>query len=266
MSSDILLIYLIIEMEGKFMNILVVNDDGIDGKGIHILARALKKYGNVVVCAPDTGRSASSHAIILHQSLSFEDLGVEDGIHWYKTNGMPADCVRLPMYLVAKKFDIVFSGINNGLNIGTDIIYSGTVSAAREAHIEGLPAVAVSTDFDSFEIVEKEIEKLLDYIFKENLYSKDYVLNVNFPEGKYHTSKGNRFCRQGIKNFKTFFVKNKDNLYDNVDGVITLDQNKDTDVYLAGQGYITFVPLQVDQTKTDCLEHFKTKYEKPLIK
>lgn len=238
------------------MNILVVNDDGYNAKGIKMLANALKKYGKVTVCGPESGRSASGHSIVLHGTLSFEFVEEKDDIKWYKTSGMPADCVRMSFNLLEDDFDIVFSGVNNGLNIGTDIIYSGTVAAAREAMIEFVPSVAVSTDFDSFEIVQNELEDVLEYIFKNKLYSKEYVLNVNFPTMKYNKSLGYKFCRQGIKNFKTTFVKNSEGRYINTDSDIVYDTNPDTDVYLADQGYVTFVPLKVEQTSYEHLKKF----------
>ena len=230
------------------MNILVVNDDGYNAKGIKLLANSLKKYGNVIVCGPESGRSASGHSIILHDTLTFDFVEEKDEIKWYKTSGMPADCVRLAVNLLNINFDIVFSGVNNGLNIGTDIIYSGTVAAAREAMIEFIPAVSISTDFNSFEIVEDELDQVLEKIFSEKLYSKEYVLNVNFPTMDYLKSNGYKFCRQGIKNFKTTFVLNCDGRYENTDNDIVYDTSPDTDVYLADKGYITFVPLKVEQT------------------
>lgn len=239
---------------GDFMNILVVNDDGINAVGIKKLAYALKKYGNVTISAPNQGRSASGHSIVLHGTLSYEYMGRKDDIEWYQTNGTPADCVRLAFGLIDTKFDVVFSGINNGLNIGTDIIYSGTVAAAREANIEFVPSVAVSTDFDSFEIVDKELDVVLEKIFKEKLYSVDYTLNVNFPVSGYKKSLGFKYCRQGVKNFKTKFVKTNDGSYINTDSDIVYDSNPDTDVYLAGKGYITIVPLKVEQTSYNDLK------------
>ncbi len=241
------------------MNILVVNDDGIGAIGIKKLVQGLKKYGNITVCAPDQGRSASSHCIILHGSLSFELEKKEDGISWYKTSGMPADCTRLSLSLLNTDFDIVFSGINNGLNVGTDIIYSDTVSAAREAKISGLPAVAISTDFDAFSIVDQELDALLEYIFSNQLYSKDYILNVNFPTKEFTSSKGYQFCHQGTKAFKTRFVKNDAGLYENADEEITYDTNPESDVFLASKGYVTFVPLQEEQTSYEVLNQLKNK-------
>lgn len=239
------------------MNILVVNDDGIEAKGIHLLAEKLKAYGTVYVCAPDQGRSASSHCILLHHSLSFEYVKEEEGIFWYKTSGMPADCVRLAFDLIPVQFDLIFSGINNGLNVGTDIVYSGTVSAAREAMLEGCPAIAISTDFDSFLIVEKEIDLLLKFIFEKQLFSKHYVLNVNFPTHSYLKSKGYRFTKQGKKIYFSRFIQNEDGTYFNEDKEIYLDPDEDTDVCLSTQGFITFVPLSVEQTNYNVLTEWK---------
>lgn len=244
------------------MNFLVVNDDGYNATGIKILANALKKYGNVTVCGPESGRSASGHSIVLHGDLSFEFVEEKDGIKWYKTSGMPADCVRLCFNLLEEDFDIVFSGVNNGLNIGTDIIYSGTVAAAREAMIEFVASVAISTDFDSFDIVEKELDNVLKYIFDNKLYSKEYVLNVNFPTMEFKESNGYKFCRQGIKNFKTTFVKIENGRYINTDSDIVYDSNPDTDVYLASQGFVTFVPLKVEQTSYEHLEKLSINLDK----
>lgn len=236
------------------LNILVANDDGINAIGIKKLAYALKKYGEVTVCAPDSGRSASGHSIILHDTLAFGFVERKDDIDWYVTSGTPADCVRLAVGLIDKEFDLVFSGVNNGLNLGTDIIYSGTVAAAREAQIEFLPAVAVSTDFDSFDIVDKELDMVLEKVFSEKLYSKDYVLNINFPTCDFKESKGFKYCRQGIKRFKTKFVMNEFGRYVNTDNDIVYDTNPETDVFQASLGYITMVPLHVEQTCYKALE------------
>ena len=241
------------------LNILVANDDGINAIGISILANALKRFGNVTVCAPDGGRSASGHSIVLHDTLGFNFVERKEDIDWYVTTGTPADCVRLAVDLIDKEFDIVFSGVNNGLNLGTDIIYSGTVAAAREAQIEFLPAVAISTDFDSFDIVKKELDMVLDKVFEEKLYSKDYVLNINFPTCDYKESLGFKYCRQGIKRFKTKFVLNEEGRYMNTDSDIVYDTREDSDVYQASQGYITLVPLHVEQTCYKALDELKNR-------
>lgn len=239
------------------MNILVVNDDGIKGKGIHILASRLLKYGNVYVVSPDRGRSAASHSVILNKPLTFEKVDEIEGATCYQTSGMPADCVRLATIILGVKFDVVFSGVNDGLNLGTDIIYSGTVAGAREAVIEGIPGVAISTDFKSFEIVEKELDGLLELVFNSKLYSNDYILNINFPVSKYTESKGIKVARQGDKIFTSIFTEIEKNLYDVVNEEEIHDKRTDTDVYLADEGYITLVPVQVDQTNYEGLNKLK---------
>ncbi len=241
------------------MNILVVNDDGIKAIGIKILATALLKYGNVYVVAPDRPRSAASHKVILHKPLSFEAVDEIDGAICYKTSGMPADCVRLATGILDVKFDLVFSGVNNGLNLGTDVIYSGTVAGAREALIEGIPSVAVSTDFDSFDIVNAEIKDVLAKVFDEKLYSSEYILNINFPTKKFDESVGYKVCRQGVKIFDTKFKKNADGLYDVKSEEEIHDQNPDTDVYLADSGYITLVPLGFDNTNYKEINNLNNK-------
>ena len=238
------------------MNILVVNDDGVNAKGIDILAKSLKKYGNVTVVGPDGGRSATGHGIILHGTLTLEFLKEENKIKWYQTNGTPADCTRLGLGLLGD-FDIVFSGVNNGLNVGTDIIYSGTVAGAREAQIEDVAAVAISTDTECFDIVNDELDDLLKMIFTKKLYSKEYVLNINFPTSSHRNSKGIKLCKQGVKNFKTKFVKNSEGRYENVDDLIIYDNNPGTDVYEGIAGFTTIVPLKVAQTSDEGIEKLK---------
>lgn len=239
------------------MEILVVNDDGYDAEGIKILANALKRFGNVTLVAPNGGRSASSHSIVMREPIEFNKVFVLDGIESYSCSGMPADCVRLSTSILNKKFDIVFSGINNGLNCGTDIVYSGTVAAAKEAIIEGIPSVAISSDFGDFSLAIKEIDSLLAYIFKNKLYSIDYVLNVNFPINTFKKSKGYRFTKQGIKSFKTEFMQNNKGSYDVLSDKITYDLDMDTDVSLGRDGYITFVPVGVDQTNHNYVKKLK---------
>lgn len=239
------------------MNILVVNDDGIKGRGIHILASRLKKYGNVYVVSPDRGRSAASHSVILTKPLTFEKVDEIDGVTCYQTSGMPADCVRLATIILDVDFDVVFSGVNDGLNLGTDIIYSGTCAGAREAVIEGIPGVAISTDFKSFDIVEKEIDNVLELVINKKLYSKEYVLNINFPISKFTESKGIKLAKQGDKIFTSIFSEIEPNLYSVVNEEEIHDKREDTDVYLADQGYVTLVPVQVDQTNYEGLNKLK---------
>lgn len=243
------------------MNILVVNDDGFDSEGIKLLAIKLKKYGNVTIVGPDSHRSASSHAIKLKKNIIFKSESDIDGIKRYSVSGYPVDCVRLSTDLLGIDFDICFSGINNGLNLGTDIIYSGTVACAREAMIEGISSVAISCDIDSFQIVEEEIDNVLEFIFNNKLYSKDYTLNINFPINDYKKSNGIKFANQGIKRFKSSFKNISDNIYKEDGSIIKYDTDINSDVYLASKGYITIVPLIINQTNYDILRILKDNLE-----
>ena len=239
------------------MNILVVNDDGIEAIGIEILASALKKYGNVYVVSPDRPRSAASHSIVLHRPIEMVEVKKWEGIVSYKISGVPCDCVRIATGVLDTKFDIVFSGVNNGLNLGTDIIYSGTCAGAREALIEGIPGVAISTDVNQFEIVLNELDSLLKLIFCRKLYSKDYMLNVNFPVKGFNKSKGIKVCRMGDKIFTTCFKKVSENSYLDISYPHILDKNIETDVYQADLGYITLVPVEIDQTHNEAFSKLK---------
>lgn len=166
-------------------NILITNDDGIDARGIKQLAKAASKFGQVTVIAPEGQRSAASHSITLRESMYLyeaDDFGVE-GIKAYKTTGSPADCVRFGIRNIVKETDIVFSGINNGYNIGSDIQYSATVGAAMEAATSGLPAIAFSQSFDDdgpHDVTEKYLEEIIAELIESPL-EDNQIWNVNFP-------------------------------------------------------------------------------------
>lgn len=238
------------------MNILVCNDDGYNSYGIKLLAEKLLKYGDVTIVGPEKELSGSSHAILLRQSIDLKYECYFKTIKCYSTTGYPVDSVRLATAVLNKKFDICFSGVNNGLNLGTDIIYSSTVAIAREALIEGMYSISISCD-TNFDVVDNELDGVLEFIFKNKLYSYDYSLNINFPIRNYSKTKGIMFAREGIKRFKTSFKKLAENKYLEEYSDITYDKNKDTDVFLANEGYITIVPISVDQTNNKALEKLK---------
>ena len=133
------------------MNILICNDDGIFSEGLVTLANILKKQHNITVFAPDGNRSGFSRSMSFHKDIVIKQIhNAIDGVECYSVSGTPADCVKFGVIASGKQFDLVVSGVNDGLNLGTDIIYSGTCAGAREGVIEGIPGVAISTDFKSF--------------------------------------------------------------------------------------------------------------------
>jgi len=165
------------------MRILVVNDDGIQADGIHHLARMAAKLGEVWVVAPDQQCSAMSHRITVYGHIDVKKSNIPvEGVHAYRVFGSPADCVKLGIqYIMPEKPDIVFSGINHGYNVGLDILYSGTVGAAMEGLINGVPAIAFSKERnDNFEVVDKYLLSITKDLLNRPI-AKNEIWNVNFP-------------------------------------------------------------------------------------
>ncbi|MBF8437685.1 5'/3'-nucleotidase SurE [Halanaerobiaceae bacterium Z-7014] len=179
------------------MKILLVNDDGIYAEGINSLAEALIEAGHQLkVIAPDQERSAISHAITIRKPLRlFKTVSKRLGNDAYRVNGTPADCIKLALKVFEDfKPDLVISGINHGHNLGYDVYYSGTVSAAIEAYIQGYKAIAVSLSIDESKNFTAVADKLVDYLsnddFIETLNLLDGPLNINFPDLKYSKYNG----------------------------------------------------------------------------
>jgi len=195
------------------VNILITNDDGIHAPGIFQLKKALDAVGNTVVVAPDVERSAVGHAITLSDPLRVYEVEKNGKFFGYAVNGMPADCVKLGIKcLMRNKPDVVVSGINMGPNTATNIIYSGTVSAAAEAVIMGVPGLAIS--LTTFNIPEFEFSctlavQLVKKI-KEFGLPEGTLLNVNVPPLKENEIKGIVITRQGKGRFEEFFDKRVD--------------------------------------------------------
>lgn len=168
------------------MNILITNDDGIFAPGIAYLAKAAAAFGNVTVVAPDSQCSAMSHRIILTHPMRLEphDLGIA-GVTAYSVDGTPADCVKAGLGAICReKPDVVLSGINNGYNVGFDIAYSGTVGAAMEALMQGVPAIALSKNDDAdYSVLAQYLPQVLEELMQAPP-SGNEIWNVNFPSGE----------------------------------------------------------------------------------
>ncbi len=166
------------------MKILISNDDGIDSEGIYRLAEAMSEIGEIIIIAPKTEQSAAGHSITMKIPLRIQEVKVRNKFKGYAINGTPADCVKIGITHILKELpDIVVSGINHGSNTAISIIYSGTVSAAREAAILGCPAIAVSvTDHNPkyFDVAANVVKKLALKVIKNKL-PEGIVLNVNVP-------------------------------------------------------------------------------------
>lgn len=206
------------------MRILVVNDDGISSEGIRHLAEMAKNLGEVWVVAPDEQCSAMSHRITVHGFIDVkkEDYSL-DGVKAYRVCGTPADCVKIAIkQLLPQKPDIVFSGINQGYNVGLDISYSGTVGAAMEALLNGIPAIAFSKEMnDNFDVVDAHILPITKMLISKPI-QKNEIWNVNFPGCRLTECKG--LLEDRIPAGEQFYIDNYDRIELN-DGDFRLHAN-----------------------------------------
>lgn len=253
--------------EENNMRILLTNDDGIRADGIQRLAKELEKEHELIIVAPDIERSAQSHAITLFKPLVIKEVELE-GIKGkaYSVSGTPADCVRAGMEALADgPIDLVFSGINMGLNSGMDILYSGTVSAAIEASIYNIPSIAVSAEYVdkkvNFDIAARYASKILERSIPE-IKDTDIVLNINTPYTE-DAIKGIKACKVGDVIYDYYFEgKNGDGeKILQAQGRRDINLTKDTDRYYLSQGYATVTPLHYDLTNFESLEEVRSWME-----
>lgn len=237
--------------------ILVSNDDGITSKGIRTLIEVMKELGEVVVVAPDSPQSGMGHAITIGDTLRLDPVDIFEGVTAYQCSGTPADCVKLAKHHVLKDRspDLVVSGINHGSNSSISILYSGTMSAAMEGAIEGLPAIGFSLlDYGS----DADFSHTTDYIRHiarealEKGLPPNTCLNVNFPRRSENPIKGIKICRQARAKWQEEFDERTDpngRRYFWLTGkFVNLDQGEDTDVHALEQNYISIVPSVFDLT------------------
>ena len=237
--------------------ILVTNDDGISAPGIRTLISIMNKIGEVVVVAPDSPQSAMGHAITINSILECSKVTFDKGPQKeYSCSGTPADCVKLGINeLLERKPDICVSGINHGSNSSINVIYSGTMSAAIEASIEGIPAIGFSLlDYRwgaDFEPLKKYVEIITKTALKNGIPDGN-ALNVNFPKVESGKIKGIKICRQA----KAFWIEKFDKrtnpqgkeYYWLTGEFIDEDKNIDTDEWALKNKYISVVPVKFDLT------------------
>ncbi|UWY29654.1 5'/3'-nucleotidase SurE [Flavobacterium sp. TR2] len=247
--------------------ILVTNDDGILAPGIRALISVMETIGDVIVVAPDKPQSAMGHAITVNNTLFIDKISKEnDTIAEYSCSGTPVDCVKLAVNEILKrKPDLCVSGINHGSNSSINVIYSGTMSAAVEAGIEGIQAIGFSLlDFDwnaDFEQIKSFVKK----ITLETLANKlppGVVLNVNFPKLKESEIKGIKVCRQAKAYYAQKFDKRQTpfgkDYYWLAGKFVNEDKGEDTDEWALANGYISVVPVQFDLTAHHSIQQLNT--------
>jgi 5'-nucleotidase len=245
------------------MNILLTNDDGIKADGIRILAEALKKNHNLIVVAPSRERSGASHSTTFGKALYLEEYAGIKGVRAYSFSGKPADCVKFGLNhfddFNTADIDLVIAGINKGANIGTDIIYSGTVSAALEAALSGANALAVSsaaTSLEDFEFSANFINDKLDFFVKHKYPFNFWNINIPSVAAKI---KGVKFVKHGIRKYNDSYVAKIDERgkeYYILDGEPSDydDADEDCDVKFFKKNFITITPLLYNRTNFNLLK------------
>ena len=254
-------------MKKQKINILVANDDGIKSPGIQTLARALKGIGHVTVVAPEREQSTMGHALTLHKPVRLFHVHSEKGMDQWALSGTPADCVYMGIRAVLKtRPDIIISGINNGVNVGNDIYYSGTIAAAREGAVLDIPAIACSLDYHyevgskakvHFDDAANYIADLVPEVLANRLPSH-CLLNVNFPNLPFSKIRGVKVSRQGFRIYTDVVKEKRDNrgkpyywLGGQYAGFRPIEGS---DCEVLDNGYISITPCRIDVTQYEFME------------
>ena len=241
------------------MNILVINDDGFQSGGIHALAEALSGVGDVYVCAPKHQNSGGSQSLTLHGSITAEECDMPGTCGGLIVDGTPTDCTKMGIQYFGDrgiKFDLLFSGINKGSNLGKDTLYSGTVGAAMEGALSNIRSVAVSIDSHSAVDFGPACEiavNVIDFVLTKT--TPDTVLNINVPYIPKEEIRGVRVTRLGERYYNDRFVPDGEGGYV-LEGTPKLfpDPEKVYDSTAISEGYISITPMTFDYTDFSMLE------------
>lgn len=242
------------------MRILVTNDDGILSPGLTTLAKALAKIGEVWVVAPDRERTAAAHAVTLHKPLRVQEVGKRV----YAVSGTPVDCVNLAVLkLLPGPPDLLVSGINRGVNLGDDVLYSGTVSGAMEGTILGIPSMAVSQegrDRFHFDAGARYAVRIARLILKDGLPDETLV-NLNIPDRPFGSITGVRVTRLSRRRFDNPIIEKVDphgRTYYWIAGTrVSWSRSKDADHEALEQGAVSLTPIHLDTTNHGAMDRFR---------
>ncbi len=233
------------------MRILITNDDSISSPGLLRLADWARKLGDVTVVAPKVEQSGKSQSIDIFRPFEVKKVDVLPGIDCYYVDSTPADCVRFAIGGLNQTYDLVFSGINKGYNMGQDIIYSGTVGAIFEAASVNIPAIALSTTPEDFSPALNALDRIWAYFEKHRLFSYGQTFNINIPP----VQNGIRITRQGGAYYRDNFVPDGDGLYRQVGHCVYKDTDDLTlDTNAVHNSLISISPLTVERTDIPVLE------------
>ena len=250
--------------------ILIVNDDGVTAPGIRSLIEAVHDLGEVIVVAPDSPQSGMGHAITIGKPLRLDEVSIFDDLEVkaWQSSGTPVDCVKLAHDVILhRKPDICLSGINHGSNASINVIYSGTMSAAMEAAVEGIPSAGFSLmdfNFDAdFSLAKKVARKVTQRMLAEHM-PEHFLLNVNIPKVAEADFKGIKICRQADAKWAENFDKRKDprgrDYYWMTGKFVNRDRGEDTDIEALSHGYASIVPVRIDFTDDKLKSWMEKKY------
>ncbi len=236
------------------MRILITNDDGIQGEGLLHLVNWARRLGEVVVAAPKVEQSAKSHTIEIHKSFEAKKVEYLPGVTAYAVDSSPADCVRLMVLGLKEQFDLVLSGINKGLNLGADIMYSGTVAAVFEAATLGMKAIAVSTEPKAISTAWEQLDRVWEYFCKHELLEKHNIYNVNIPLD----AGAIRITRQGGPYYSDDFLPEENDMFRPKGKAVYApsDDCLDTDTVLTRKE-ISIMPLSIQRVDLGIYEALK---------
>ncbi len=256
-------------MADKERVILVTNDDGITAEGIKVLMEVAQEFGKVVVVAPDKPQSAMGHAITISKPLRLRKVDIFEGVEAYACSGTPVDCVKLATDKVLhRKPDLCVSGINHGSNASINIIYSGTLSAAMEASLEGIPAIGFSLlDYRAdanMQPAKKFVRSIIRQVLNNGVISHQ-MLSVNIPALPEAAIKGIKICRQAKAKWTEEFDERTDphgrKYYWLTGKFVNHDIAEDTDIHALEQGYVSVVPVQHDLTAYDGIDFLNKNWK-----
>ena len=238
------------------MKILITNDDGVFAPGIYALAKWAQTLGEVTVIAPKVEQSGKSHGINIIGEFEAKPVDLMPGVRAFSVDSTPADCIRYAIVGLGEQFDLVLSGINRGVNIGRDIVYSGTVAAIFEANCFGAKAaIALSTEFTSLENAVTHVDEIWAYFTEHRLLERHDLYNVNIPA---EVTKNIRITRQGGAYYSDEFVKTGENMVRQQGMMVFRDtKNFDLDTDAVMNGYISITPLTVQRVDRDVYTQLK---------
>lgn len=239
------------------MKILLTNDDGLRATQLIPLIKWCKKIGDVTTVVPKYEQSGKSQSIELHQSIEAKIVELEPGITVWSVDSSPADCVRFAKVALGLDFDLVISGVNRGLNVGVDVMYSGTASAILEAGVLGFPGVALSISPAGYESCIDKLDAVLEIFQKHALLDKHSLYNVNLPND---TPKGYRFTYSGGPHFTVDFRYEGNDMYFPFGDYIYQNQhNLEIDGDAVEDGFISISPMTLQRVDMDVLEKLRTE-------